>query len=649
MSAKSLRLLACAGVLAFLPIALTVHFLLLRPDSASAAIFLVNSTGDQSDLVPGDSVCLAIVVPPTCTLRAAIEESNALAGTDIINFAILGVGPHTIAPGSALPTISSPVTIDGYSQPGALANTNPVTSGSNAVIAIELNGASAGVGVDGLRIGASGTTVAGVAVNRFGGSGIEVVGGTGSVVKGNFIGTDVNGTTDLGNSAWGVLVLGSSNSTIGGTAAGARNVISGNDTIGIEICCTGATGISIEGNLIGTDRTGTADLGNSQWGILINSSPGNTLGGTAAGARNVISGNNTIGIEVVNPQATGNLVQGNYIGTDVNGGVDVGNGTWGILVNNAPNNTIGGTSAGARNVISGNDRFGIEIVAGLATGNLLQGNYIGADVTGTLAVGNTSGGAFVNAAPSNTIGGAAAGAGNIISGNDARGLTINSSGNVVEGNHIGVDATGTLDLGNTTDGVAVFAANNTIGGTAAGARNVISGNSASGVLIEAASASGNLVQGNLIGTDVTGTVDLGNTAWGVLMNGSPGNTIGGTAVAARNVISGNDSLGIGICCSGAIGNLVQGNYIGTDVSGTLDLGNTSAACPSTVGFEYRWRHCLGARNVISGNDGRGVDYAVVGATGNLVQGNYIGTDATGRLNSATRPWVHISGGCTSGR
>lgn len=128
----------------------------------------------------------------------------------------------------------------------------------------------------------------------------------------------------------------------------------------------------IEGNFIGTDLTGTADLGNSFFGVFLNGAPSNTIGGTTAGARNVVSGNNSSGIRIAVAGATGNLVQGNFIGTDVTGLTALGNRD-GIVVNGAPNNTFGGTIDGAGNLISGNLVSGVVIVGAGATGNQVQG------------------------------------------------------------------------------------------------------------------------------------------------------------------------------------------------------------------------------------------------------------------------------------
>ena len=143
---------------------------------------------------------------------------------------------------------------------------------------------------------------------------------SGNKVIGNYIGTDVNGTAPLGNS-YGIYLLGGANNTIGGTTAGERNVISGNTTHGIFIS---GTGNQVTGNYIGTDASGTADLGNRLSGLILVNATNNTIGGITAGERNIISGNNDVGIYIADG-STGNKVIGNYIGTDVNGMPNLGN------------------------------------------------------------------------------------------------------------------------------------------------------------------------------------------------------------------------------------------------------------------------------------------------------------------------------------
>ena len=132
------------------------------------------------------------------SLRQAILDANANPGLDNINFAIPGAGPHTIQPTSGLPTITDPVIIDGYTQPGASLNTNGPGLGSNAVLKIELDGSNAGAGASGLTITAGNSTVQGLVINRFGQNGVLLGTKGGNVLEGNFIGTDVTGTVDLG-------------------------------------------------------------------------------------------------------------------------------------------------------------------------------------------------------------------------------------------------------------------------------------------------------------------------------------------------------------------------------------------------------------------------------------------------------------------
>ncbi len=190
---------------------------------------------------------------------------------------------------------------------------------------------------------------------------------------------------------------------MGGTTRRARNIIAANNILGIGIGEGGSTGNLVQGNFIGTDVTGTKDLGNGLFGVTIANALGNTIGGTARGAGNLISGDNRIGIWMINPNATGNRVQGNLIGTDITGTIALGNSYSGVLIQNAPNNIIGGTTAGARNVISGNNS-GVVIYDKNATGNLVQGNFIGTKTNGTGELGNAHDGiAIFGDASNNTV------------------------------------------------------------------------------------------------------------------------------------------------------------------------------------------------------------------------------------------------------
>jgi CSLREA domain-containing protein len=328
-------------------VALLVGLLLGAKPAHSVGPFVVNSTADTGDATP-DGTC------DTCTLREAIEETNANNNdptVDVINFAIPGAGPHTISPTSALPLITDPVIIDGYSQPGASANTLAV--GNDAVLKIELKGPDA---LNGLKIEAADSTVKGLVVSNWENGIFLGVDATGNTVRGNFIGIDTPGPQSSNNI--GVVLTNAPNNTIGGTSAAARNIISDNGT-GISV--SGGTENKIQGNYIGTNAEGNTNLGNNQ-GVVLSNAPNNIIGGTTAAARNIISGNGTWGIRISEAESTGNRVQGNYIGISAAGDTTLGNVLDGVRIQaDADNNTIGGTTAGARNIISGNGSDGVEV------------------------------------------------------------------------------------------------------------------------------------------------------------------------------------------------------------------------------------------------------------------------------------------------
>jgi hypothetical protein len=385
------------------------------------------------------------------SLREAIIFTNGNAGLDTITFNIPGTGVHTISLGSALPTITDQVVIDGYTQPGALPNT--LLNGDNAVLLIELNGSSAGL-ASGLNIASGGSTVRGLVINGFGGEGaILLTGGSGNVISGNFIGTNADGTGPGPANVRGVFIAGSSNNIVGGTSPGDRNVISAGQQIGVDIAF-GAAGNLVQGNFIGTDKTGKVALGNTVVGVFINNSPGNIIGGTTPGARNIISGNalsvGTQGISIGGGAgATGNLVQGNFIGTDVSGSLPLGNGIGVIISQGVQGNTIGGNVPGAANIISGNTGVGVQLSDPGTSGNIVAGNFIGTDLAGTLNLGNATHGVQIsNGASGNTIGGISAADGNLITHNGLEGVTIFAgSGNAILRNSIHSNGGFDIDLG----------------------------------------------------------------------------------------------------------------------------------------------------------------------------------------------------------
>src|SRR5439155_18522268 len=185
-------------------------------------------------------------------------------------------------------------------------------------------------------------------INGFSSVGVLVY-GSGNVIEGCFIGTDSDGVQARPNGLGILVASGSSGNMIGGSSVGARNVLSGNSDLGL--CLFYSYQNTVQGNFIGTDATGTIRLGNGSDGLSIDHSSENNIGGTAPGEGNLISGNGNSGIRLIEAPAWGNVIQGNLIGTDITGRSSIGNSSAGITLSAAPNNTIGGTEPGARNII----------------------------------------------------------------------------------------------------------------------------------------------------------------------------------------------------------------------------------------------------------------------------------------------------------
>jgi CSLREA domain-containing protein len=339
------------------------------------------------------------------------------------------------------------------------------------------------------------------------------------------------------------------------------------------------------------------------------------------------------GIDVSGSGATGNVIKGNYIGTNAGGTAGAGNAGSGIqITGGASNNTIGGTAASARNVVSGNSGHGILLHG--VTGNSVQGNYAGTSADGSASIPNGIDGIAVDGGGNNTIGGTASGAGNLASGNTNQGISIfgvdfpNTTGNVVRGNIVGTNAGGTSAIANGTgvgDGIRMLNAINT---TVVG--NLISGNPY-GVRINGAISTGNTVQGNYIGTDVTGTSAIPNATGVLIENAAGANTIGGSSAGQGNLISGNTAAGIAL--NEGTGIVIQGNKIGANASGSA-LGNggngirLGAQIPSGEFYTYVSATntqvggtTAAAANVIANNGQAGV--AVVSGTGNSILRNSI--------------------------
>ena len=551
------------------------------------------------------------------SLRQAIIDANANGGGDTIVFAVSG----NIRVQSALPDITDQVSIDATTAPGY--------SGQPLVA---LDGASV-AGGDGLRLmaGSDGSSISGLLIVHFNGSGIVINSSDNHVVSQNYIGTD--GSMPAGNSGYGIDIELSNGNLIGGITQSERNVISGNGLAGIHIYGS-AVSNQVYNNYIGTTASGNLAVGNNAGGINIaNGASANYIGGNGYG--NLISGNNQFGVNIEGPTTTANTVSANIIGTNAAGTVALANLGDGVrVVFSAHNNIIGGNSVNEGNLISGNGGDGIEIGGNGASSNVVLGNLIGTNFSGTAAIGNGSSGVLIhNGAQNNKIGDGVAGSGNIISGN-VNGIYIygvNSTGNSILGNNIGTSSTGAQAIGNTSNGIYVYdSGSNIIGGSLANERNVISGNAGSGIQIRGSVSTNNVIQGNYIGINSAGVAALGNIN-GILLNLGANNTqIGGKNPGEGNLISGN-LIGIGLTDSGTNYNSIYGNYIGTDINGTTAVANSNEGIRIKFGASHNsiGGANAGEANVISANGGDGVELSQSGTQGNVVQGNYIGTSFDG--------------------
>ena len=409
----------------------------------------------------------------------------------------------------------------------------------------------------------------------------------------------------------------------------------------------GATRVEVEGSSAGAGTIGLT-LGPGSGGSSVRSLVINRFGGT--------------GLRI---ESDGNVVEDCYVGTDSAGGATVaGNGGDGILVIGAAafGNTIGGSTAAARNVISGSSGSlgGAGVRIDGASDNTVAGNFIGLDATGAAAIPNRVGVSIFAIGPAaasgNTIGGTVTGPGaapgNVLSGNGFAGVTISGSGatdNRVAGNLIGTDAAGITAVSNGAGGtgfgveITFVAQRNTVGGSTVGARNVISGNEAFpaifGIGVLGGGTRDNFVEGNFVGTDITGSLALPNGGGGITVFGnSLRTTVGGPATIPGappgNVISGNDlnAASDGIRINSSNSNTVQGNLIGTDAAGTTALGNSgsgvfiassvsSNVIGGTVGLTVG--SCTGPCNRITSNGDAGVRIDSATSVGDAVFGNSI--------------------------
>ena len=452
------------------------------------------------------------------------------------------------------------------------------------------------------------------------------------------------------------------------------------------------------GNLIGTNASGSAAIPNV-YGVVVGDASSNLVGTTgqdgAADAleRNVISGNSNSGVYIhtfvsgslPSPTTTGNVIAGDYIGTNAAGTATVANASAGILIAAGAygnwigfNPVYGPGNADLANLIAG-DNVGVNIENSGTTGNVVAGNLIGLNVDshGNVIDGlgdNFAGVEISGGASNNRIGvNSAAGAGsentlqrNVISGSYIGVAIYNTgtTGNVVAGNYLGTDPTGTVAVPNQTYDapqswgvvIAVGASSNLVGTSGqdgasdALERNVISGNTSAGIFIygQGYATTGNVVAGNYIGTSASGSTAVPDNDGVVVSLGASNNWVGPNPVYGpesadqRNVISGNTSYGVELSAAGTSGNTVAGDYIGTDFTGTHALPNyagveiDSGATGNLVGTNGDGVDDTLERNIISGNSLVGVWITGAGTNNNVVAGNYVGTDVHRHDRAAQR-------------
>ncbi len=541
------------------------------------------------------------------TLRNALQFANATPGVkESIAFDIPGPVPHVIELTSPLPPVTDPVILD--------ATTQPDYDGRPTV---EVSGAHTPAGTYGLEIQGGNSMVRGLAITSFPAEGIFAWSGNMDAVMDNYLGTDRDGNPGKGNLA-GIRLRASNHQVARNVISGnVQNGILveggtqdwiGNNSIGTTPAGTAAlpngwSGITMYDDPKQVQIVGNLISGNTAWGVDLQAywcggAPACGGGDYYAGSEDTLLGQNWIGID-----AAGNAL---------------GNGSGGLRVNTSPRTVIGLADNG--NVISGNAGPGIVILGTVVDPSTVRGNKIGTDPTGAFARPNAGEGLFVDyRAQGHVIGGLLPGEGNQVSGNTGAGIKIWGNATIVQGNLIGTGPDGLAALPNGSMGVHVeFGQHNTIGGAAAGSRNVISGNTGPGVLIGGLTSylptpsTANTIAGNYIGLSATGAAPLPNGAEGINLRESAGGTI-----VQDNVVSASTGFGITLF-DGTSGNTIRHNWIGTDPAGAIVAGFGNAA--GGVGL---WNAATGNTiggataadgNVIAGNGGPGIAVLATGTT-----------------------------------
>jgi hypothetical protein len=443
------------------------------------------------------------------------------------------------------------------------------------------------------------------------------------------------------------------------------NIISGNSGNGVEI--SGALNNVVSMNYIGTDLTGTLDLGNAGNGVLItDASTDNLIGGEATGANdptngvfvvppqgNLISGNDANGV-LINGLSTNNQLSGNYIGTTNSGDDALGNTLDGVAIENSDGNMLLGCLFQQDpfvfyNVVSGNDGNGVRVTD--SDNVVIQANFFGLGKDNSTPVGNALDGVLINGSSANTQFGGVIPLGNVVAGNQKNGVEMadTASGGIYFNTFSGLPAFVDAPVPNALDGFLISSTggNNTI------RTCVVSGNEGNGIHITA-DASGVSVDEVIIGMNTDGTKPMANLLNGVLIDGTAhDNSVGGqsASIVPRNIISNNGKNGVAIV-EQASNNSIFNSYLGTNVKGEAAFGNTldGIFIGGTVTGTVIGGSDVTLRNLISGNVGNGINLSAA-STGTQIIGNTIGTDNEGMPgigNQASGILITSSGNAVGG-
>ncbi len=344
-----------------------------------------------------------------------------------------------------------------------------------------------------------------------------------------------------------------------------KGFIIGRFTVGIEISGTSHDNIIAE-NYVGCNYNATDTLSNTHGIELLSGPYHNTIGGSSISDRNIFSGNNHVGIRVVNSNS--NIIKGNYVGLNRTGDGAVRNFDGISIEGTSKYNLIGGYTSAERNYVSGNDAYGIPVFGTGCSYNIIVGNYVGTDITGTDSIPNTYGVLFDDGASYNRLGGQHAGAGNLLSGNSGYGVFLYNPGtqkDTVIGNLIGTDVSGTLPLANSI-GIVIDGPSykHYIDS------NVVSANRQNGIIIHLSGSDSNMVVRNKIGTDITGTQALGNVFDGIRIGEGPQHNIIGKP-GKGNIIANNGGNGITVMTPAELYNIFTENSIYNNAGLGIDL------------------------------------------------------------------------------